>query len=462
MGVIRYCMAVVSTPGRRLCEDEQIAPIDRRHRVTLQARLLASADVLADRVGWLRRRLAADKLMRAAQLRAGLDDFGDLSFVDPLQRLLDALASQASLSVVGRIAAKWDAVRFLTSLLRLRAEEARTPAILRERIDRPIFITGLPRSGTTFLHRLMLADQENRAPLVWQTIYPYQPEGGADRRVAQVNSQLRAFERLAPEFRGLHPLYATSPQECSEITAHVFRSLRFDTTYHIPSYRAWLDRAGHVPAYRFHKRFLQHLQYQGTTGARRLGRWVLKCPDHVFAVDAIRAVYPDAGFVFVHRDPVSVLLSVAKLTEVIRAPFTRCIDPIAIGRQESARWLEGASQMIRVAREPAHDTPICHVQHLDLITDPLATLASVYRHFGLPLSVEAEIRIEHAIERQPNGGYAPHAYRFEDHGLDAVAERAKFREYMIEFGIQPEAARRVGSGRVGGSRTSRSLSSPTH
>lgn len=438
-------------------------PPDRRHRVTLQARLLASADVVADRVGWLRRRLVAEKLMRTAQLRAGLDDFGDLTFVDPLQRLLDALASQASLSVVGRIAAKWDAVRFLASLLRLRAEEARAPGILCERIDRPIFIMGLPRSGTTFLHRLMLADPANRAPLVWQTIYPYQPQGGADRRVAQVNSQLKAFERLAPEFRGLHPLYATSPQECSEITAHVFRSLRFDTTYHIPSYRSWLDRAGHVPAYHFHKRFLQHLQYQGATDARRPGRWVLKCPDHVFALDAIRSVYPDARLVFVHRDPVSVLLSVAKLTEVIRTPFTRRIDPIAIGRQESARWLEGASQMIRVAREPALGTPVCHVQHLDLITDPLATLAGVYRHFDLPLSVEAEASIDRAIERQPNGGYAPHAYRFEDHGLDAAAERAKFREYMIAFGIQPErATRRVGSGRMAGNQTSRSLSTPTY
>jgi hypothetical protein len=456
-------MPVVSTPGRRLCEDEQIASLDRRHRVTLQARFLAGADVVADRVGWLRRPLVAEKLMRAAQLRAGLDDFGDLTFVDPLQRLLDALASQACLSVVGRIAAKWDAVRFLTSLLRLRAAEALAPEILRERIDRPIFITGLPRSGTTFLHRLMLADPANRAPLVWQTIYPYQQAGGADRRVAQVNSQLKAFERLAPEFRGLHPLYATSPQECSEITAHVFRSLRFDTTYHVPSYRAWLDGAGHVPAYRFHKRFLQHLQYQVAAGARRPGSWVLKCPDHVFALDAIRAVYPDARLVFVHRDPVSVLLSVAKLTEVIRTPFTRRIDPIAIGRQESARWLEGAFQMIRVAREPARHTPICHVQHLDLITDPLATLAGVYRHFDLPLSVEAEICIDRTIERHPNGGYAPHAYRFEDHGLDAAAERAKFREYMIEFGIQPEGtARRAGSGRVAGSRTSRPLSTPTH
>jgi hypothetical protein len=411
--------------------------------VTLQANVLAVADVLADRLGFLRRRIAAERLLQIAQRRTGLADFGDTSWLEPLQTLLDSVVAEASLSIVGRIATSWDAVRFLMNLLRLREAETRTPAILRERIDRPVFITGLPRSGTTFLHRLLMADPANRAPLVWQTIYPYPSHDGVDRRIGQVTRQLKTFERLAPEFRGLHPLFATSPQECSEITAHVFRSLRFDTTYEIPSYRRWLDNAGHVPAYRFHKRFLQHLQHQQMVSGQGGGRWVLKCPDHVFALEAIRAVYPDARLVFVHRDPVNVLLSVAKLTEVVRAPFTRQLDPIAIGRQESARWLEGARQMIRAESDPKRDNAICHVHHLDLITDPLATVASVYRQVGLRLSTEAEARVARLIERQRNGGYAPHAYRFEDHGLDAAAERAKFRDYMVQFGIQPEGAPRT-------------------
>src|SRR5208282_5355731 len=101
---------------------------------------------------------------------------------------------------------------------------------------------------------------------------------------------------------------ANSPQECSEITAHLFSSLRFDTNYFVPSYRHWMDSTGHLAAYQFHRRFLQHLQHQAGGG----GRWVLKCPDHVFALTAIRAVYPDARMVFVHRDPVRVLLSVTR------------------------------------------------------------------------------------------------------------------------------------------------------
>jgi hypothetical protein len=277
---------------------------------------------------------------------------------------------------------------------------------------------------------------------VWQTVYPYPPRDGPDRRVARVTQQLRAFERLAPRFRGLHPLFATSPQECSEINAHSFRSLRFDTTYRIPSYRTWLDAAGHVPAYQFHKRFLQHLQYQDAAAGTGAGRWVLKCPDHVFALEAIRTVYKDARLVFVHRDPVNVLLSVARLTEVIRKPFTRRLDPIEIGRQESARWLDGARRMVDAEAGLKLAEPICHVHHLDLITDPVATVESVYRHFGLTLSLDAGARLDRMVGQQPDGGYAPHAYRFEDHGLDAAVERAKFRDYMVRFGIHPEGAPR--------------------
>jgi hypothetical protein len=407
--------------------------------VSVQAAVLSVTDAIAHRLGILQRKLRAEDLLRAAGRRAGTDDFGDMAFLDPLQLLLDACVEEASLSVVGRLALRWDTMRFLNNLLQLRAAERRVPAIACQPIERPIFITGLPRSGTTFLHRLMMADRYNRAPLVWQTVYPYPPDG-PDRRVARVEQQLRTFERLAPDFHGLHPLFATSPQECSEITAHSFRSLRFDTTHRIPSYRIWLDAAGHVPAYQFHKRFLQHLQYQNAVAGTGAGRWVLKCPDHVFALEAIRTVYKDARLVFVHRDPVNVLLSVARLTEVLRRPFSRRLDPIEIGRQESARWLDGARRMMDAEARLKLAEPICHVHHLDLITDPVATVESVYRHFGLTLSLDAGARLDRMVGQQPDGGYAPHTYRFEDHGLDATVERAKFRDYMVRFGIQPEGA----------------------
>jgi hypothetical protein len=376
-----------------------------------------------------------DELISRAQRRAGLADFGATPFAEALQMLLESCREEADLSLFGRYAIRWDSVRFLSNLLRLRAAELRTPEILDLPIERPILIAGLPRSGTTFLHSLLAEDSANLVPRVWQLIHPYpRPEAGVDRRPQRVARQLRLFAMLAPDFRRLHPIGANSPQECSEITAHVFASLRFDTTYRIPSYRRWLDRTGHRDAYRFHRRFLQHLQHQA--GGR--GRWVLKCPDHVFALAAIREVYPDVGLVFVHRDPLAVLLSVVRLTGVLRRPFTRHIDKIEIGREDSDRWLTAAELMIEAAERQPFAEPIFHVHYAELTRDPLATVAAIYRHFGIELAPAARDAIDRLVAAKPNGGYGARRYHFAEHGLDAGRERERFAHYTAHFGIRHE------------------------
>ncbi|WP_428531274.1 sulfotransferase family protein [Rhodopila sp.] len=420
--------------------------------MTITTTALRLSDRVGASLGLMDRPLDPDPLIRKARHQTGLSDFGDASFIGPLTRLLDACYAESALSIVGRQATKWDVVRFLSNLLILQDAAARSPAIDETPIRRPVFITGLPRSGTTFLHRLMLMDRVNRAPAVWETIAPSPSAGTQQQRIARVTRQLRAFEWLAPEFPALHPLRATSPQECSEITAHVFRSLRFDTNYNVPSYSDWLDAdvLRHLPAYRFHKRFLQFLQHQDlqqwdardgrtSSGAQR---WVLKCPEHLFALQAIRAVYPDARLVFVHRDPVKVLLSQAQLTEVLRRPFTRRLDPRALGPHESRRWLDGTRRMMEAGDDAGFPNPICHVHHIDLISDPVSTVEGVYRHFGMTLAPRLAADIEAQVAARPNGGYGEHSYHFEDHGLDEQQERAKFRPYMVHFGVTGEAAPR--------------------
>src|SRR5207248_2003677 len=138
------------------------------------------------------------------------------------------------------------------------------------------------------------------------------------------------------------------------------------------------------------------------------GRWVLKCPDHVFALAAIRAVYPDARLVLVHRDPLAVLLSVARLTEILRRPFTRRIDKAEIGRQDSDRWLAATELMIAATEGQGFAEPIRHVHYVDLVRDPVGTVAALYRHFGGALSAGAAGRIGRLVEARPNGGYGAH------------------------------------------------------
>ena len=407
--------------------------------LTITTTVLSLADTLGEFLGLLDRPLDADPLIQTARRQTGLSDFGDTAFIGPLTRLLEACSAESSLTIVGRSATKWDIVRFLSNLLIVQDAVVRCPEMIAAPIRQPIFITGLPRSGTTFLHRLMLSDPTNRAPTVWETIAPSPIAGTRERRIARVARQLKAFEWLAPEFRALHPLEATSPQECSEITAHVFRSLRFDTNYHIPSYRNWLDAdvARHLPAYRFHKQFLQFLQHQD---GQPPPRWVLKCPEHLFALQAILAVYPDARLVFVHRDPVKVLLSQARLTEVLRRPFTRRLDPRTLGTDESRRWLDGTSRMMAVGDDAGCLEPVCHVHHMDLISDPVSTVEAVYRHFGMTMEPAMATAIDNYVAAKPRGGYGEHSYHFEDHGLDEHEERAKFRPYMVRFGVTAETA----------------------
>ena len=149
---------------------------------------------------------------------------------------------------------------------------------------------------------------------------------------------------MTPGLSRLHHLSADAPQECTDITAQVFQSLRFENTHRIPSYQAWIDRHGHHDAFRFHRRFLQHLDTQ-TPGRR----WILKSPDHVFSLDAIRAAYPDAVIVFLHRDPLSVVSSCARLAEQLRRPFTNRLDPEEVGHQVSARLHQAADHMMEAA-----------------------------------------------------------------------------------------------------------------
>lgn len=408
---------------------------------TILSRLMKAADTAADAIGFRPRRLLAESLVADAE-RHGGRKFKDLSFFGPLQILLKSYNEEADLSLFGSLAVKWDVARFLSNLLKFEEEEEKHPEILQEEIRAPIFITGLPRSGTTFLHSLLAQDPANRVPLSWQTIYPYpqRQDRRRDTRPARVDRQFRMFERLSPGVGSLHPLAAATPQECTEITAHVFQSLRFDTTHYVPSYQNWLIGQGHIEAFRFHKRFLQHLQHQ-----QGKGQWVLKCPDHVFTLEAIKQVYSDARFVFVHRDPLSVLPSVAKLTELLRAPFTRKLDRLQIGQQVSERWVEGAGL---IASDAETREQIFHVHYRSLIANPLGTVTALYEHFGLQFDASASAPIEEFIRNTPRGGYGVNRYDFEDSGLDAVRLQEQFRPYMTAFGIESEWKSRTDASRA--------------
>lgn len=385
----------------------------------------------------LRHPLRADELLESALRRAKRRDFADRSFIRPLEHLLAACNEEADLSALGSRALRIDVLRCLRNLLQFDAIEADNPSVLSRPIHAPVFITGMPRAGTTFLHRLILQDPGTIAPRLFQLVYPYASRTGhlgAALRKQWVSLQLALFRVMAPELNALHPVTVDAPEECTDITAHVFQSLRFESTYRVPSYSGWLERSGLLEGYRFHRRFLQHLDSQ-LPGRR----WILKSPDHLFALGDVRKVYPDAQLVFVHRDPVRVLASVARLTEVLRQPFARSVDRVEIGRQVSASWIDGAQRMSGLSSSGG----VLHLHYRQIVSNPLDAVRAVYRHSGLVLTAAAEAHMRSWLRTAVNVRRPWRDYQLAEFGLDADLLRERFARYTDTFGIEIESGERA-------------------
>ena len=360
------------------------------------------------------------RLLNEAIERAGLDDFGDDNFLGPLAVLLESYQDEAQLNLMGRIAMRQDILQTLVTRLQVAAERKRDPAIAAADIESPIFIVGLPRSGTTFLHDLVAQDPGLRTPAGWEVMFPSPPPGGRpdhlDPRVARAQRRMEKLYWLAPGFDVIHPMDASAPQECIAIMSYAFTSDAFPTMCYVPRYQRWLNHADLRPAYRYHHDFLQHLQ-----GGHKQLQWVLKAPAHLFGLRALLQVYPDARVIHMHRDPLQVLPSLANLTLSLRAAFSDRHDPRAIGREVTEHWADG----LRQAREVTSNLHDRQTRCLDISYDaltqrPIDTIARVYRHFGLELSAIARRRMETYVRQHPKDRYGKHRYSLTQFDLDAA------------------------------------------
>ncbi|MFA5109973.1 MAG: sulfotransferase [Desulfobaccales bacterium] len=410
-------------------------PVLHRSRLV---RLINALGPLFLRNGFSWLRLDEETLIHRARKSTGLDDFGDDSFHEALGLLLRAFETEADLNFLGRLCVQGDTVRLLSNRLRLAADRKRYPAIADEVIRRPLFITGLPRSGTTFLHALLAQDPGHRSPQVWEVMSPSPPPERAsydsDPRIARAAWQLKSIDFLMPDFKTVHLIDARLPQECIAITSHAFLSYTFESMYAVPSYRAWHDRQDKRPAYEFHRQFLQHLQWR-CPGQR----WVLKAPSHLLALDALFQVYPDAGILLTHRDPLKVLGSCASFTEVLRSAFTDHIDKAALAREVRGRWDEGAHLAVKWRRE---DGPwrrqLLDIHYMELIRDPMATVRRIYEYFDLSLTAAAVAAMERFLRANPKNKGGVHHYTLAEFGLNPEEERRRFQFYLDFFGIEPE------------------------
>ncbi|MGB5349552.1 MAG: sulfotransferase [Polyangiales bacterium] len=390
-------------------------------------------------IGWNPPSLEPRNLIDAAIRRAGSNDFGGEEFREGLEVFVESVEREGELSTLGRISCRETLLRYLTNRLRLQEYRSAHPEVADEVIERPVFIVGLPRTGTTILFNLLSEDPGNRAPLSWEVEWPVPPPDAksyhTDPRIKDAEKLFGNLDRLIPTLPSIHEFGALLPQECVPINAHELLTVQFNVTFHVPSYQAWLNRQSMLRSYEFHKRFLQHLQSK-----YMLDRWVLKSPAHLPAIDELLAVYPDALIIHTHRDPARVMPSLSSLHYAFRCMSSDAVDPARIGRDVMDVWSLYLQRAVD-ARRQHRDKPgqFFDAQFEDTLRDPVGLLRRAYGHFGLEFTDAARDRMAAFLAAHPRGSRGVHRYTPADFELDLGEIRERFAEYCCEFDVSLSA-----------------------
>jgi hypothetical protein len=365
-----------------------------------------------------------EDLHESATRLTGLTDFGADDYTDGLAVILESYARDADLTSLGQKAARVGLRGALAARLLANAGWAAHPEHADVIIDRPIFVTGLPRSGTTALHRLLTADPGHQGLELWLAEMP-QPRPPRDTWQAdpvfqhiQAGYQQHHVEH--PEFMGVHYIAADTVEECWQLLRQTLRSVSYECLAHLPTYSTWLKDQDWAGPFRRHRR---NLQLIGLDDAGR--RWVLKNPSHLFSLDAILEVYPDALIIQTHREPRAVIGSMCSLAAHATDGWSRTFRGKVIGDRQLELWARGLETFAaaRAHRDQAH---FLDVDYADFTADPIGTVESVYAHFGLDYSGAAADAIRALHAQATRGDSKPaHQYSLADFGLtsEQVDER---------------------------------------
>jgi hypothetical protein len=379
--------------------------------------------------------LRPDQIRAAASKTTGLADFGDTWWEEPFERLLAALDGEARLHLPGRLRTRAEIQLIVQNRLRLVAAWKADPAIEAEVVRSPIVVTGLGRSGTTFLHELLACDPDNRPPLLWELLHtvPYDTTG---QMAAQCHAEITLMDEIVPAFTAMHENGGGLPTECIFAFAHQFSSDIYTGLYNVGSYTIWRSGQDQAPIYDWHRRMLQTLQ---KVTPAPTARWVLKAPSHLSALPLVFATYPDAKVVITHRDPLRVIGSLADLMATLHHMHSEQVDH-AVLVEFMAMGLEMQMDGVTAERDagalPADQ--ISDVIYDDLTTDPRGTVERLYGGWGWPVSDAFRANLGAYLESRHTHRNAGHDYSFADTGLDLATHRANVAAYQARFGVRSE------------------------
>jgi hypothetical protein len=373
----------------------------------------------------------ATSLVASAVEEEGADDFGGSSFLEGLERLCEALAAEAELTTLGETILEMRLRRLLCNRLRIQRTCKEYPEIGGEEIEGPVIVLGLPRTGTTALSQLLALDPQIRSLRLWESNDPVPPPESAtenvDPRIADTERGLDAMYATFPRMRSLYFQTATGPTECQDLLGMAMRTEHFDGMAHVPTYTAWVIGCDMRPAYEWHRRTLQLLQWRCPP---RL--WHLKTPVHLFALDEILSAYPDVRFLWTHRDPAEVLGSVCSLISYTRSWVSDRDEGGTIGEEQVAIWSEAMARGIAVRRHIGEER-FADIGFHDLNRDPVGTVAAAYERVGLSLGKEGERRMRAWSGEHPRGAHGAHDYAVEDFDLSVGEVHERFGTYLERF-----------------------------
>lgn len=383
--------------------------------------------------------LDEDSLLRCAVENTGLSDFGDDDWREPFRILLSDLEEHADLHFFGRIMTRNDLLIHLEGRLRVVDWLKRHPEVEQEVVEQPVFIVGLPRSGTTIMQEILGADPGARTVRMWEAKYPVPPpapdDPRPDPRIAQAQGVVGLQDRITPEWATMHKVGAELPVECIEWTYSSFVSYAFSASFHVPNYTKYVAANDHASAFAWHKKILQLLQSTG-----RPHHWLLKGPTHLPVLPALFDAYPDARLVLMLRDPVKAAASVIDVSGTLfwmrsdnlglGKGFGRSIDGKATYQtlEDMIAWMEDGT----IPKDRVHP-----VAYLDFFADPDRALESLYASLGFPLSAAAKQAMLAYIAAKPKDKHGAHEYETGDDAVIAEA-RAAFRPFQDYFGVRSE------------------------
>lgn len=375
--------------------------------------------------------LNSTQLLEAARAATGLSDFGELPFREGLDRLVDAINRESTLSDFGKAAVPAMLIGRLVNRLQIEDWYRRHPEIDDEVIRDPVFTVGLPRTGSTALGHMLALDPSTRVLRAWEAAQPCPPpieaEALTDPRIAENAAREDAFDEIAPGVREALPRSHSAPSECFEVLELSMASTGQDGFVHVPSYMQWVlhEATAEIEAsYLYHRRVLKLLQWRHP--ARR---WSLRSPVHAYAMDALLNAYPDARFVMTHRAPAKAIPSVCLLMHQVRSVSLAGAQPEFVGQAMIENWSIALRRLLdfrdRVGEDRFHD-----VAHADQLADPIATVAGVYKALGWSFGNDTAQRIADWREDNPKGNHKPDSEFF---GIDPQLLEEKFRFYTERF-----------------------------